>query len=403
MRKFGVALFFIAAILCACSATAAATKPSHATGQSPELDRLLEDACAKSIVLLGEDANHGGGRTLELKVRLVERLVDECGFSAVFFESPIYDFLDLAQAFGTKTATPQRLADALGGLWSTTREIDPLVSFLYAKAAAGQMRLAGLGPAIGEATALYARKRMPVQLVRDLPEPRRSECETALLRYGSWEYDDAHPYGSAVEAELKTCVSEIEAATATRRGPGAAEARVMAANASRHFEMSSDGGKDFWERRDRAMAENFEWLRARLPRQAKIIVWCATVHAAKRLPADAKRRNPMGSYIHRRLGDDAFAIGFTALSGRIGPLGRPPLELAAAPGSLEQRALANSTDELRYLDREQLTALGALPAHPLDYSKIQSADWSTVVDGLVVLREERPVERVRPAKPQQVE
>src|SRR5262249_21078234 len=43
------------------------------TGE-PELDRLLADLCDEAVVLLGE-ADHGDGRTWEVKTRLVGALV----------------------------------------------------------------------------------------------------------------------------------------------------------------------------------------------------------------------------------------------------------------------------------------------------------------------------------------
>lgn len=175
----------------------------------------------------------------------------------------------------------------------------------------------------------------------------------------------------------------------------------MAVNFSRYVEIIADD-EHSWERRDRAMADNFEWAKSRLPKHAKIIVWCATVHAAKRLPAGSKQREPMGLYLHRAFGDTAAVIGFSALSGRVSRLGAPPKDIApAASDSIESRALAGSSDTLRYLDRKQLHALGKAPAHPVDFGQVQATDWSTVLDGLLVLREERPLVRVRPAKPQQ--
>jgi erythromycin esterase-like protein len=53
------------------------------------LDRVVRDVCDKEVVLLGEDATHGGGKTLEIKVELITRLIDRCDFSAVAFESQI--------------------------------------------------------------------------------------------------------------------------------------------------------------------------------------------------------------------------------------------------------------------------------------------------------------------------
>ncbi len=150
------------------------------------------------------------------------------------------------------------------------------------------------------------------------------------------------------------------------------------------------------------MADNFEWAKSRLPKDAKSIVWGATVHAAKQLPAGSKRGEPMGSYLHRALGDTAAVIGFTARSGHVSRLGATQKDISpASSDSIESRALAGSSENLRYLDRKQLQTLGNAPAHPIDFGQVQAADGSTVLDGLLVSREERPLVRVRPAKPQQ--
>lgn len=143
---------------------------------SGEIQRLVGDLCSRQVVLLGEDANHGSGRTLELKVTLVQRLIDTCGFNAVLFESQLYDFLDLDRSFAGRSATPAQLADAIGGLWSTTREIDPLVSYLFRQASAGRVKLFGLDPQLGGATGLYAQRHLPAQLAASLAPDRRKAC-----------------------------------------------------------------------------------------------------------------------------------------------------------------------------------------------------------------------------------
>ena len=122
----------------------------------------------------------------------------------------------------------------------------------------------------------------------------------------------------------------------------------------------------------------------------RIVVWSASVHAAKSLPGGTR---PFGSYVHAELGDRAAAIGFSALSGHYGNVGgrRAPQPLApAAPGSLEARAFAGAgTGDLRYLDHAQLQALGTVPGRALDYANTQTLDWSQLLDGVIVLREER--------------
>ena len=64
--------------------------------------------------------------------------------------------------------------------------------------------------------------------------------------------------------------------------------------------------------RDAAMYNHFRWLAARLPRHAKIIVWTATVHAAKDATAAGmyKTGPNFGALLHRDYGDRAFVLDF---------------------------------------------------------------------------------------------
>lgn len=378
----------------AASAFGAAAKSASPPG---EMDRLVRDVCNKDVVMLGEDAHHGSGATLETKAMLVRRLVDECGFSAVFFESPIYDFMDLERAFADKTATRVQVADAIGGLWSTTREADPLIAYLFERARAGSLRLGGIDPQFGSATSLYTQRRLADEFGAYLPDDRRKTCRYEIDRLGNWRYEGEHDYDDAVRARLRGCTDEIERA-ATQRGDAAAlRVARMALNLRRYIDMPASP----FNARDQAMYDNLAWLRARLPRAAKTVVWCATVHASK---ADIPGRPgavPMGIHVQRALGDRAAAIGFSALGGGYAPMGSPEATLPpAASGSLEQRAFEAPGGDLRYLDARKLAALGAIEARPLDYARPATANWAERLDGLIVLREERPVHRVRPARPQ---
>ena len=67
---------------------------SLALGANPDADLVVHELCGKRIALLGESPSHGYGRTLQFKVELVRRLIDECHYNAFFIESGIYDFLN---------------------------------------------------------------------------------------------------------------------------------------------------------------------------------------------------------------------------------------------------------------------------------------------------------------------
>lgn len=350
------------------------------------LDHVVRDVCDKQVVLLGE-ASHGDARTFEVKTELIKRLVDECRFSAVLFEAGSYDFIALERALAARRATPAQLANAVGAMWSAAREIEPVLGFLWDRASAGKLRLGGLDDQISS-TALFAQRELPGELAATLGDTRAA-CEAELGRFTRYEYEDTAPYDATVRDRLLACLAEI-------RPRARGETAEMAAALTRVVERSFDDGPGGFAARDRSMFDALRWHLARLPAGAKLIVWCATIHAAK-----TGEVAPLGSHVHAALGDRAAAIGFSALGGSHGRIRKPATPLEPAPaGSLEAHAFAGSAaGDLRYLDRAQLAALGAVPARPINH-RYQTASWSTIVDGMIVIREERPPQFVRGTAPQ---
>jgi len=356
------------------------------------LDSVVADVCGKQVVLLGEPGHHGSGATLQAKVELVRRLTDDCGFSALFLETGAYDFIDLEHSLAAGTATRQQLSDAITAFWSTTREIEPMVADLLEKAKAGRVRLAGLDHQI-HSTARYAQRTLPVELARHLDGARRTACEAALLRHTQWKYDDASQPQEAIPL-LRECLTDIQAALAAR--PASKDAQEATFMTSRLLlavlGAASPGARaESFNVRDRAMYDAFQWHAARLAPGSKIIVWCATIHAAKDLRgiADAEALISMGSYLHRDLGDRAAAIGFTAEGGSWARLRPPAKPLAVAPpDSLEAKALLGGAG-VRYVARGELERLGPTASRAMGEA-FSRVPWAEVVDGMVVFREDRP-------------
>jgi erythromycin esterase-like protein len=345
------------------------------------IDRLVGDVCDRQVVMLGEDSGHGAGATIEAKATVVRKLVERCGFSAVFFESQVYDFIDLQQRLDRKVATRGDVADAIGGLWSTTAEMQPLIDFLYRRAANGEVRLLGMDPQLGGATQRYSMRSLASDLASPLPGARKTECEAAIHRLANWEYDDAHAYDDRERERLRACVGDIAGAA----GGEDRNAGFMAHSLGAFLDMA-DGGAAV---RDHAMHENFAWQLSRLPEGSKVIVWCATVHALK-IPFQGGYE-PLGAYVHRAFGAAAASIGFTALAGGEGRQGRQAEALAPAPqGSLEARIAARGGDAPYYAGTGELKGLGNVRARVLAHGRFDEADWATLLDGIVVLPVEHP-------------
>jgi erythromycin esterase-like protein len=359
--------------------------------RAAETDRVVRDLCGKSVALLGESPLHGFAKTLEFKVELTRRLVDECHFNAFFIESGIYDFLNIQRRLNSgQEVTEAAVSAAVGGLWAT-REMQPLIAFLLQKANAGSVVLGGLDDQLGRGT--WAQRDMPADLTRRLPDEEKSRCLEILQRHLLWQYGSDSPYSPKDKALILGCLdrvdgSEYEAAMVDSMK------RLLVRDFRADVPAAADTRVQDGNERDRSMYLNFQWLMARLPAHSKVIVWAATNHIAKNLSGvgGSERVVSFGSYVHREFGDRAFALGFSAYSGSYAMTGQPVRELTAAPGdSMEERTIAGGES---YVSLSQMRKMGAIPGRALG-AGFKTARWDEVVDGMVVFREERPPEFVR--------
>lgn len=153
------------------------------------LDAATRDLCERRVALLGEGATHGDGATLAFKAELVQRLVTQCGYRALFFEGSHYDFLAFERALRHNDATQEMLGSAIGGLWRHDREVASLVPFLFERARAGQLMLGGIDNNLGSAGAFYSLDVMPGELAEYLAPERRTMCREAMRRRIFYERD----------------------------------------------------------------------------------------------------------------------------------------------------------------------------------------------------------------------
>jgi erythromycin esterase-like protein len=369
--------------------------------RAPEVDQVVHAACGRSVALLGESPVHGFGRTLEFKVAVARRLIDECHFRAFFIESGTYDFLHITtNLVSGRPVTRKMVAAAIGGLWATD-EVDSLIPFLLDRVQSGALVLGGLDDQLARGT--WAQLEMPAELADLLEGDAKSRCLATLTRHMLWQYGSETPYGPKDKSSILGCLDEMQAGLSSRRAHGESVSEENAAmieslkrSLARDFTEDVPGGADAnvasFNARDRSMYENFKWLKSRLPAGSKLIVWAATTHAAKSLAGvpGQERMIPLGSYIRAEFGDRAFALGFSALSGSYHMARQPGRDLSAAPtGSIEGRAFADNSADIRYFDARQLRGFGAIPARPTG-TEFRTARWDHVLDGLVVFRSEHP-------------
>ena len=364
-----------------CGSLVAPARGAAQGGDSASMEaRVAESVCDRQVVVLGELPSHGEGRAFAAKARIVEHLVTRCGFGAVLFEAPIYDFLGFEEAVAGRTAVPLQLDRAIGGFW-WTRELSEWRRWLFERSTQGGVVLGGIDDQ-PSATSHHARAVLPRLVGGALPVGAASECEQAVARNLQWRYDETHRFDDAEQERLARCAGAAVLrvrgdASTVRQGQ-----RAMIENLAGYYARGrgSAGARD----RDEVMYRNVRWYEARMPGAGKYIVWTATVHAARRqgeLPV-----KPLGAWLAEQWGERVAVIGFSAFAGQSSRAGSPSKEISEAPaGSLE--ALATGADKaFAFLDAGALRAIGAVPSRL--FGRFVSAEWGELFDGVVVIREE---------------
>lgn len=390
-RPFIVALMLVGVASCA-------PPPPAAPGGPPDtMSEVVRGMCSSDVALIGEGANHGDGRTLAFKSALVQRLVEQCGFDAIVFESGSYDFLEIdrRQLMG-ETVTRAMVSSAVGGLWNRDDEVQPLITWMHEALTARRIRIGGLDDQLGSAGAFYSISEMPAELSGVLDPERAAVCRRAFQQL---IYGQVGP-SPAEKAPVLACLSEIGSAVEAMPESDDRQVRLQnLANAGRFASRQGADTANYIQGRSQSMWLNYQWwVSRRFPPGTKVIVWGATVHLSRdagAYPSFAGVRN-FGSHIDETYGDRAFFLGFSAGGGTY-LNGNQLRERVTGPGSLEAAALSTSNEDWVYLDQSDLERSGPLPAlvfHPAPAPV--AAPWSDILDGLVVFREEQAPSRKLP-------
>lgn len=386
MRKLAARMATILVLL----APALAAEKTMAAGTSAVEEQIFDAAidtlCAKRVVVLGEDSGHGAGRTVALKGRITRALVERCGFSTIYFESPLYEFLHLQEQLDAGNAYPELLSDAIGPLWAGTREFQPTLQWLWGRVASGHLQVQGLDVQVGSVTQAYSAEMLPARLASSAGASQAA-CQREIGRLTRWEFDKTHPFDDAFRARLHQCLSVIQRNFAKRRDDAASlRGERMGWALSRALGLNSVDGFNL---RDEAMALNLAWHQARSP-SARIIVWTASSHAVKGPLPDRPTRVSLGMHLEAAYGNGLASIGFTAYTGHHGRPGQSNDLGVPTPASLE--ALQGPPLFPYYLGTDELHRIGPVESRVVAYSRTLHADWTRLLDGIWVLPHETPLD-----------
>jgi len=341
---------------------------------------VAQAVCDKQVVVLGELPTHGEALGFQAKADIVQSLVEQCNFTALFFEAPMYDFIGFQQAVANKKAQSKQLDRAIGGFWNT-QELTLWRQWLFDQSTSGQLSLAGLDDQVS-VTSVFAKTTLPHLLGSNVTAKNPIECQSALKRNMYWRYDEEHPFGPVEKDLLQQCTQQAADKLKTTSNADLSE-KKMAENLANLYARNNKNTLAL--SRDEAMYRNFQWQYQGLPKDSKAIIWTATVHAARQ--QGQLKRKPMGVWLTEQWHEDMAVIGFTAYQGESSMAGMPIKTITAAPAnSLEANQTTVDTAWV-FLSAKELSELGEVSSRL--YGKFMTVNWSENFDGVVVFRQEK--------------
>lgn len=338
------------------------------------LSRIGEAVAGRSIVGLGEN-HHGVEEYSRTKLQLIRYLHEDHGFNLLLFETPFFDLLPVNEAQTVAHRGASRVND-LYSIWRTETNHELFAYIASTWRTGSPLHVAGIDPK------QPGNSSRPCDFLRSvlqqydpvLAADHLGVATVSQAVFNGSRSGDAHQK-ALVEATIAHYrgVGAALDALASQSGAIAADDAVrlriagqVAVNLAVYAEMLAVSRQESNVLRDRQMADNVAFLREVVVPGARTLIWAHNAHL-RRAPERIERGDfynfflrwvpaawifwpNLGSHLHRRYGDDYYALALSSAGGRTGsPLGHRDYARRPRRNSLEG-LLADQGGRAAFLD-----------------------------------------------------
>lgn len=349
------------------------------------INEIISLTCNKKILLFGE-ASHADGATLELKNKIIPRLVNECGYKAIVFEAPIYDFSKLSLITKPSEKYDRNLfLSAWGGMWNQYKEVSNFANFIATKSPK-ELKIFGMDIQNASRGAFYTIYKMPIELsniIENIDE--RERCKKLLdVQNRNW-VDDApivKPANECLEKIIKNLEGKKDENSKFLVSMAKADMK-----ANKYIELNPALLSDT---RDTDMANNVIDFYEKMPKNSKIIVWTAAAHASY---GGLYKGHSVGQILKEKYKNKVFSLGVSAASGKLAYHNdKIPEYINPKPNSLE--ANFDKNKDVTILNKKKLQEISEVEGQVLLAHEVKTQNWSKLFDAILILKEEHPATRI---------